>query len=424
MTVNKAPYALDQLRSAARNNKKDPNIHREYGRALFASGQLAEAIREFKKAIRINPSMALLYNDLGACLQRTGDAEKAGAAFRKALEIDGSLASANYNLGMILADEGRFADGLTYLERAVNLRPDHIDYIVDYKHILSKAVPHWHFPMINDVDRNEAYQKAIEAVVKKGMHVLEIGTGSGLLAMMAVRAGASHVTTFEVVPEIAGMARQIIAKNGMADRITVINKSSRDAAVGDDLAEPADMLLSEIIGGQLLNEGVLESIEHARHFLLKPDAPMIPERGAVMCALTDGSGVQEQMFVADNVSGFDLTPFNAFSPTRVVLQSHLKPPLVSDAVAVYDIDFLNPAPIQPQASVKVAANKACKVVGVIQWLKLQLAQGVIYENAPPDGAMSHWPVHFIAFSRSTEVSAGDIVTFNAGYPTGQLWFWQ
>lgn len=69
--------------------------------------------------------------------------------------------------------------------------------------------------MINDHARNEAYRflcvsidpkmvtkaqprKTLASVVKTGDHVLDIGTGTGLLAMFAVEAGAAHVTACEV----------------------------------------------------------------------------------------------------------------------------------------------------------------------------------------------------------------------------------
>lgn len=46
--------------------------------------------------------------------------------------------------------------------------------------------------------------------------------------MMAVRAGAEHVYTCEVNANKADLAREIIAANGMADKITVLNAYSLD----------------------------------------------------------------------------------------------------------------------------------------------------------------------------------------------------
>lgn len=56
----------------------------------------------------------------------------------------------------------------------------------------------WHFDMLHDAPRNSAFRGALETAItafteehKKPPLVLDIGTGSGLLSMLAVRAGAS-----------------------------------------------------------------------------------------------------------------------------------------------------------------------------------------------------------------------------------------
>jgi hypothetical protein len=55
---------------------------------------------------------------------------------------------------------------------------------------LVEAVNDFHFAMMNDHDRNEFYREALEKAVKPTDMVLEIGTGSGLLAMLAAKSGA------------------------------------------------------------------------------------------------------------------------------------------------------------------------------------------------------------------------------------------
>ena len=57
--------------------------------------------------------------------------------------------------------------------------------------------------MINDDERNAAYERALARAVTPDSVVFEIGTGSGLVAMMAARAGARLVVTCEAVPVLA-----------------------------------------------------------------------------------------------------------------------------------------------------------------------------------------------------------------------------
>jgi hypothetical protein len=58
----------------------------------------------------------------------------------------------------------------------------------------------WHYRMLNDQARNEAYDRAIRRalLLRPGAVVLDIGGGTGLLSMFAARAGARHVYCCEV----------------------------------------------------------------------------------------------------------------------------------------------------------------------------------------------------------------------------------
>src|ERR1035438_7368739 len=111
----------------------------------------------------------------------------------------------------------------------------------------ARTIPRWHFAMLNDLERNNVYLTALERQVSPGSLVLDIGSGTGLLAMIAARANAGSVITCEANPVLAQMARSIIDQNGLSDRITVIPKRSTDLQIGVDLPRRADLIVSEIV---------------------------------------------------------------------------------------------------------------------------------------------------------------------------------
>ena len=125
----------------------------------------------------------------------------------------------------------------------------------------------YHFPMIADTTRNGCFDRAITNHLRErpaaASHVLDIGSGSGLLAMMAVRAGAKRVSSLDMVPAMAAVATHIVEQNGMCDVVRVQNAKSTDLEP-EDLGGLAEMLVCELVDNEFLGEGTLFSIADAR----------------------------------------------------------------------------------------------------------------------------------------------------------------
>jgi len=136
---------------------------------------------------------------------------------------------------------------------------------------LSFGGPDIHVGMLSDRIRTSSFLTGIGEVVRPGDVVVDIGTGTGVLAIAAAKAGARHVYAIEA-SAIADTAQRIFEANGLADRITLLRGWSTRLS----LPERADVLVSEIIGHEPLGEDVLEITSDARQRLLKPDARMVP----------------------------------------------------------------------------------------------------------------------------------------------------
>jgi len=133
--------------------------------------------------------------------------------------------------------------------------------------------PSIHLAMLKDRARTSSFLAGIDEVVDPEDIVVDIGTGTGVLAVAAARAGAKHVYAVEA-SAIGEVAEAIFRANGLSDRITLL----RGWSTRIELPEQADVLVSEIIGNEPLGENVLEVTRDARKRLLKPGARLVPAR--------------------------------------------------------------------------------------------------------------------------------------------------
>jgi predicted RNA methylase len=112
----------------------------------------------------------------------------------------------------------------------------------------------YHVPMLLDQHRMDAFQKAIAEVVKPGMHVLDLGAGTGVLSFFAAQQGAK-VTAVEREPIVLATARAALADTG-SHKITLVHADARDYVP----TEPVDLVICEMMHVGQLRERQLEVI--------------------------------------------------------------------------------------------------------------------------------------------------------------------
>eukprot|EP00667_Euglena_gracilis_P010635 EG_transcript_10845 len=179
------------------------------------------------------------------------------------------------------------------------------------------AVNDFHFAMVNDFDRNEFYKAALQRVLTPESRVLEIGTGSGLLAMLAATIGCKWVVAVEANRHMAELAVQNIRLNGLSHKVKVVSRLSTELQPSD-FPSPPDVLVSELFGTLLLGESALDYIHDARTRLLAPNAKVVPPAGCQIATLIECP----QLEVITSVTqwgGLDLRYLNALQDTATVV---------------------------------------------------------------------------------------------------------
>ncbi|KIY52456.1 S-adenosyl-L-methionine-dependent methyltransferase [Fistulina hepatica ATCC 64428] len=184
----------------------------------------------------------------------------------------------------------------------VNLAPTTDD---DTNYFQSYAENDIHAIMIQDSVRTSSYARFISHNVDLFIDavVLDVGCGTGILSLFAVRSGAKRVYAVDA-SDIAVKAAEIVRANKYDDVITVVRGKIEDI----DIPEKVDIIISEWMGYALLYESMLDSVLRARDRFLRPGGIMAPSQCRMMLGLSDGGDVWKNRFAfwAD-VYGFDLS---------------------------------------------------------------------------------------------------------------------
>ncbi len=71
--------------------------------------------------------------------------------------------------------------------------------------------------------------RALDELLRPGMHVLDLGTGSGILALAAARLGATSVLALDIDPQAAAVARENVRLNGL-EAVVQVEEDGLDEA--------------------------------------------------------------------------------------------------------------------------------------------------------------------------------------------------
>lgn len=277
----------------------------------------------------------------------------------------------------------------------------------------------YHAALIADEVRTRTFIDAIKSVVRPGMHVLDVGTGTGVLALTAAKLGA-RVTAVEqsYMMDYA----QLLARANDAD-ISFVRKNILD--VGSDEIEPADVVVSEMIGNALLDEALIPVMQSARRFL-KPGGSLIPQSVSFSAALVHSD------IVRDAVEFWKTTRFDidfsalaeCMSYTR--FDDRLKDSLLLGAPsALPEIDLTTATGARYRGSAPLHADRAGECNAVLAWWNATLLPGIEL-NQSPNG---HWEKQhwfrslFPVIPRS--VRTGDEVDFRLDHDAlSGIWSWR
>jgi tetratricopeptide (TPR) repeat protein len=416
----------DALASYRKANQIQPTVECcfDAGLILVEIGKPSEAVDSFTQAIGLAPNLAKLRVARGDTLHGLGKMQEAVADYKAALKLAPGDGETLKKASLCLLESNQGDQAIELCREILSVRPDMLTAKLGAEWVLSQLVPIWHVPMMNEQERNRAYYDGLQSVVTPEKVVFEIGTGSGLVAMMAAKLGARKVFTCEAVGLIASTASRIIRRNHYQDRITVLAKPSHAVQLEKDLPAKADILVHEIFSSELLGEHVLAAIEDAKQRLLKPDGEVLPSSASIMIALVSGDELGKNLYVGESF-GFDLRDFNSIHPKkRPLYREDLAPVLISDDIEAFRFDFCRDSTFPAEKKVmEITTRKGGLCYGVIQWIRIELGKGVRFENHPSRRRpVSNWQHTIYGFDEPIYLNEGSVVSVTAMHDRSRPWF--
>ena len=273
---------------------------------------------------------------------------------------------------------------------------------------LAAVTPRFHAQISTDPLRIATWNAALAAVVKPGMLALEVGTGSGVIAMLAARSGAM-VVSCEIDRVIATVAEAIVQHNGLTERIRIIGKPVEDLHVPQDLSRPADLLMLDVFGDNLFDFKPFQIVRTART-MLRRDAICMPARVSLEAALVDFQ--YWPRIVPGSVAGLDISLLGDVTSRRMPF-AHGDATLRSAQHTMVDATLPETLPPEEGTAQQTLVSNGGIVNGVAIWLRLELAPGHVLEAHPQTAPANFYAKpRFNAFRQALDTRPGQTITIS------------
>lgn len=266
----------------------------------------------------------------------------------------------------------------------------------------------YHRKMLADRVRNEALYRALQQAIRPGHSVVaDVGSGTGILAFMALKLGAKAVYLYEY-GDVSKLSEKLARHNKIKGCHFIREHSAKVAN-----PRPVDIIVSETLGNYAYEENILETLEDARRFL-KPGGVIIPQRILQYAMPVSSERLYRELRSWDEVGyGLDFAPAREMSLDNLYVQS-LAPadfPAGADSARRWDSADLrkpgNHSQRRGKAGWQVAAGFT--LYGFALWWECELAEGVNLSTSP-FAPRTHWEQLYLPIREPVAVEQNATLT--------------
>jgi protein arginine N-methyltransferase 1 len=262
-----------------------------------------------------------------------------------------------------------------------------------------------HFSYLADRVKLDQYQAAVEQLVRPGHVVLDLGCGTGLLGLMALRAGASKVLFVEE-GAIIEVARKTVADAGFANKAEFFQANSYELA----LPEQVDVAICDHVGYFGFDYGILELLADARQRFLKPGGVIVPAQIELQLAPVESEtcrklvGQWQDGSVPEEFSWLGTTAANTKHSTQLSQEE-----LLADGETLATLELGAEAAAYLSWSAEFSCDRDGTLDGIAGWFDCRLTDDVHMTNSPVAADNLNRPQAFFPLDVPVTVKTGDCI---------------
>lgn len=283
--------------------------------------------------------------------------------------------------------------------------------------------------MLADKPRMSFYNDAISRHIQPGDRVIDLGTGTGILAALAARRGASTVYAIDH-SKILNHARTIAAHNEIKNVQFVATHSTEF-----ELTEKVDVILHEQMGDCLFDESMVANVADLRDRLLKPGGLILPSCFEFYCEPIKLKDERLVPFLWElNVHGYDYSCMDRNRPQDPAYYHRSSSDLgfvdhflgVPEPAMLVDLNTANDRDLPSSLRFRRTVVNAGRFDGYAVYFRARVDDDLVLGSGPLDqGRAPHWGFRFLRTDRD-DFEAGDEIEVHLvvkRWPDLDSWRW-
>jgi len=253
--------------------------------------------------------------------------------------------------------------------------------------------------LLSHRSRIQKFHQAIQRVITPKDYVIDLGTGTGILALLAAKQGAK-VIAIDTNSESLKYAREAAKLNGYENRISFINSHYAEF----NPKEKADVVICEMLSSVMLIEQQIPASQYAIEHLLKPRGRLIPEEVTLYVIPVENEVIWNR-FEVEGLE-FPRLPQTADYRQSIDLGS-------IHELEKYDFSKTPRAHLQIDKTIEFEVTRSGTIHGLLGLFESRLIDDI--KLTMEDG----WRELFLPLPQTLAVTEGDIVAFRISFNPGE-----